>query len=233
MLFHSCELRLNSATEQFYYRPSLDGQILTGTPTGVVSIRNPSGTACLVTEAALNWNVTAKRFECLLDTRESRGFRLAADYQAEIRFSAAQQSHVRTVLFDVVRDPWRANLTADDLLPLAPLSGFDRQGSSALSGLIAEAEEQLRQRLRAMDVLPGLLHDKEDLDRCHRLLALSLLYLSAAGDEKSGYWRKHQVWQGQYERAFAQLLSALRMDTDQDGAANGGKRNKSGARLQP
>jgi hypothetical protein len=224
------ELRAGSAREWFYYRPSIEASLPESPQNATVTVIGPTGKP-LTQAIELAWDSDSGRLWADLDTT---GWASARHHRAEIRFDNGTRSYLRQIYVDVLPDPWRPNLTAQDLSALAPLAALDLGESGAdYAALIGEAEEQIRLQLLARGVSPGLLRNRAALDRCHRLLALSLVYLRAADGRDAGMWTKHTNWREQYDRALSELLSVSELDANLDLARDEAPHDRSAVRLTP
>ncbi len=238
MLYYTDEIRSGSPSEQLFFRPVVNNRELQSDPEaplqGQFDIWNPRGNSLVASAQSANWNADLQRFEIELDTSDTDQWPIGSNYRAEISFTVDQSQYRRVFYFDVLADPWRSQLTSADLLALSPaLSYEDDQLSPDFQELIAEAEEHIRLHLRARGVSPGLVRNKAGLDRCHRLLTLSLIYLRSASGQDSGHWHKQQQWREQYEQGFQELMARSEMDHNQNDVIDDGVENKLVVRLQP
>lgn len=226
---HTYELRCGAEAERFAYRPVI-AQDDPPPAAASLTLARP-GTGGLLLEAPLLWEAETGLLTVELDTR---GMAPARNLRGEIRFVHQQRQHRRVLYLDLLPDPWRPGLRADDLAVLAPLAVLDReQAAESYRALIDEAEEQVRLHLLARGLAPGLIHNRAGLDRCHRLLALSLVFLRAADGPDGGMWAKQKTFREQYDRALLELLSVAEVDRDLDGLRNDPGRDHGLVRLSP
>ncbi len=233
MIHYTDEIRAGSPAETVGYRPSSGYRLLEEDPQATLSIYPPGGAGAIVSGQPMVWDPDEHGLKTTLDTSDARLWPKGNNYMAEVRFTTDEMSRVRVFYFDVLADPWRPNLTTADIMKLSGTAALgDDAESPDYSEPIAEAEERLRIRLRARGLSPGQIRNKAALDRCHRMLGLSYLYLHASTGEESAFWNKHRTFQKLYERSFSELLSAVELDVDQDNRPDRPSQ-KAQARLQP
>lgn len=236
MLHYTDEIRRGVAAEAIYCRPTVDYAELS-TPDvgkGYLTVYSPVTRAVLIDGAEMTWVSGKKRFEIDIDTTDSDDWPTELNYRADVTFTYDSNGYHRLFYFDVLNDPWRPNLATNDLLVLAPVLSYEEEGANAdFSDIIMEAEEELRLHLRTRGISPGLIRNKAALNRCHRLLSTSLLYLRSAYEADSGRWAKYLDWRSQFECGLKQMLSRLELDLDQDNQIDLAVLNRSGVRLRP
>ena len=158
---------------------------------------------------------------------------MAINYRADIQFSKDGRNYFRVFYFDIVKDPWSNNLTAIDLQSLAPAILLADNFDEICGQLIAESEEQLRLTIRSKGISPGMVRNKAALDRSHKLLALSYIYLRASSNGDTVLWAKHIEYQKQHEQVMREMLSRLEADLNQDNVIDNANTNLLGVRLMP
>jgi len=233
MLRYSDELRYGSPDEVFFFKPAVDGAEPAQAPQNMlVKIAATSG-ATVLESAECTWNADAGRIELPLDLSGPSPALLCASYRAEVGFDIAGRRLVFDCAFDVVPRPWQPNVGTVELLALAPALACADDGYT-LAAIVGEAEEQLRLRIRAAGLIPGLVANRAALDQCLRSLILSLACQRASRNAgKDGLWNKHLSWQAAYESKWRELSASLHYDGDRDGSPNAIGRDVAAVRLKP
>lgn len=234
MLHYTDELQFQSANELLFYRPSHEGKELTGTPTAALSVYAKSNETWLLENEPLVWNSLKARFEAELDISDANDWPISARYTAMIDYVVNEDSHRRIFHFTILHDPWRANLTTNDLLQIAPAAAYEHRGPTPdFEPIIREAEEEIRIATLARGFSAGLVLEKAALNRCHRLLTLALLYQRISDNTESVYQMKASQYRAEYEASIERTLSGVLLDFNNDGIANEAAVNRSGGRLMP
>ena len=227
------EIRYNAANQRLTFLPVRNARSLEGPLSAVLTLFDADGKARLLDEIAMAWNESEGHLSCTFDTTGETWI-VGENCRAVLSWSSLEDSGVDEFFVDVLRDVWEPSLCVEDLHSLAPATTYrDDSDNPVLAHIIRVAEEELRLELKTYGLPAGIIRNKAALNRCHRLLALSLLYLRLSSDNSGAYADKSIEYRTRFERAIAGLLSNLSLDANQDSLSDGARRNLSGARLKP